>query len=374
MFSQRTQWPVERNPLASAIAQAGTLLDLTASNPTQVGFAYGDDALRLLGDGAGDYAPMSTGLSAAREAVAHYYRQRGCACEPSQVVLAASTSELYAHVLALLCDPGDAVLVPQPSYPLLPYIADFASVKLIPYPLHYDGTWHPELPQAWPPHARALVVVAPNNPTGNFLKRDELKAMATLAPALIVDEVFADFALEPQPGQLFSSVGASDCLTFTLSGLSKVALLPQLKLAWCVVSGPSHERDEALARLELMSDTFLSAAAPVQRALPALLELSQQMRQRVRTRLAMNLVGLDAQLAGTPLSRLTVEGGWSAVVRLPATRDDAEWALHFVVHSAVLVQPGYFYDIPFCACVLSLLTPPSEFREGLRRLVASAGT
>lgn len=373
MFSQRTQWPVERSPLAAAIAEAGPLFDLTASNATQVGFAYGEEALAILGDKAGDYSPMSTGLACAREAVARYYIERGCPCDPAQVVLAASTSELYAQLLALLCDPGESVLVPQPSYPLFSYIADLASVKLIPYPLHYDGAWYPELPSTWPSAARALVVVAPNNPTGNFLKRAELDEMAERCPALIVDEVFADFALEPQTPHLRSTVGQSACLTFTLSGLSKVALLPQLKLAWCVVSGPPAHRDEALARLELIGDTFLSAAAPVQRALPALLDLSQQMRQRVRTRLAMNLVALDDMLEGTPLSRLKVEGGWSAIVRLPATRDDAQWALHFVNEAGVLVQPGYFYDLPFCACVVSLLTPPSDFREGLARMIAAVG-
>ena len=377
MFSQRTNWPSEKNPLTEAIAEAAArasgLRDLTASNPTQVGFAYGEDALAILSEGSGGYAPLSTGLLPAREAVANYYRDRGCACEPEHVVLAASTSELYAHVLALLCDPGESVLVPQPSYPLLPYIADLASVKLVPYPLHYDGTWHSQLPAQWPERARALVVVAPNNPTGNYLKRDELRAMHALAPALIVDEVFTDFPLEPEYEHVVSTVGTTARLTFTLSGLSKVALLPQLKLAWCVVSGPAAERDAALARLELIGDTFLSAAAPVQRALPALLALSAQMRQRVRARLAVNLVALDAQCAGTPLSRLKVEGGWSAVVRLPATRNDAEWAIHFVREAGVIVQPGYFYDLPFCACVVSLLTPPTEFREGLERMVKAVG-
>ena len=361
-FSKRSEWPAECSPLASAIAEAGALVDLTAANPTQVGFAYGETALSVLLDGAGDYAPHATGLRSAREAVVRYYGEHGAACEPEHVVIAASTSELYAHVLALLCDPGDTVLVPQPSYPLLPYIADLMSVKLAPYPLHYDGAWHPELPNVWPQGARALVSVSPNNPTGNYLKSDELRAIARVCPALIVDEVFNDFPLEPQPQQVLTTVGRAECLTFTLSGLSKVGLLPQLKLAWCVVSGPAPMRDEALARLELIADTFLSTAAPVQRALPQLLELSAHMRQRVRARMALNLVALDELLAGTPLSRLMVEGGWSVIVRLPATRDDAEWALHFVREARVVVQPGYFYDLPFCACVLSLLTPPSQFR------------
>jgi aspartate/methionine/tyrosine aminotransferase len=256
---------------------------------------------------------------------------------------------------------------------LLPYIAGLASVELVPYPLHYDGTWHPDIPAEWPAYARALVSVAPNNPTGNFLKAQELAVIEEDCPALIVDEVFADFPLEEPADHVRSAVGDRSCVTFVLSGLSKVALLPQLKLAWCVVSGPARVREQALSRLELISDTFLSAATPVQHALPQLLKQSAQMRQRVRTRLAMNLIALDEAVRDTPLSRLKVEAGWSAIMRLPAIRDDAAWALHFVREAKVIVQPGYFYDLPFCACVLSLLTPPAQFREGLARIRAAVG-
>jgi aspartate/methionine/tyrosine aminotransferase len=384
MFSTRSTWDLEPNPLAQLAAAkraaGGILYDLTVSNPTTCGFDYPAPAiLAALSDPAQlRYAPTPMGAPGARAAIARYYRERGATVDPAHVLLTASTSEAYAWCFKLLADPGDSVLIPQPSYPLFEYLAGLDGVHPLPYPLGYDGEWHidfPALAAGIEPRTRAIILVHPNNPTGSFLKQAEYGRLVALCRehglALICDEVFADFAYAADVGRMGTLAAQEDILTFTLNGLSKVAGLPQLKLSWLVVSGPPATRQAALAQLELIADTYLSVGAPVQLALPQLLALSGGLRDQIRARVALNRQQLDRALApDLPAHALPAEGGWYAIVRLPAWRTEEEWALTLLADADVLVQPGYFYDLPFRpALVLSLLPPPAVFSTGIARLV-----
>src|SRR5687768_3054750 len=351
MFSKRTAWDRALNPLAWAAAEAraaGPLLDLTETNPTAVGLRAPDDILALLGDaGSAVYRPEAAGWAPAREAVAAEYGRHGVAISPEQVTLTASTSEAYAHLFKLLCDPGDAVLVPRPSYPLFQFLADLESTAVEPYPVTYDGTWHlrpSDIAAAVTPRTRAVVVVSPNNPTGAYIKREEWHALSDFCArrdlAVISDEVFADYPLRADPARLATLAGPGPALTLCLGGLSKSCALPQLKLGWIAVSGPAAARDEALARLELVADTFLSVGTPVQRAAPAILARAEALQQPIRARTAANLSELRRALAGSAASVLDVEGGWSAIVQVPSTRSEEEWALLLLERDRVLVHPG----------------------------------
>ena len=380
MFSTRTAWDRNPNPLSRAIAEArraGPLLDLTETNPTAAGLAAPAGILALLGHAGGaHYAPDAAGLRTAREAVAADYARRGAAVDAGRVVLTASTSEGYAHLFKLLCDPGDAVLVPRPSYPLFQFLADLESTAVEPYPLTYDGTWHLRLSDvaaAVTPRTRAMVVVAPNNPTGAYMKKDEWEALARFCAArglaVIADEVFADYPLRDDRSRVVTLAGAGPALTFCLGGLSKSCGLPQLKLGWIAVGGPAGPRDEALARLELVADTFLSVATPIQRAAPEILARAAELRQPIAARVASNLAALRAALAGSAATVLDVEGGWSAVVQVPSTRGEEAWALALLARHRVLVHPGYFFDFPGEAFLVISLLPVSEtFAEAVARL------
>lgn len=384
MFSRRTAWVPADDPLAAALqahrAAGLPLVDLTGSNPTALGLVHPPAVYAALGDpGGAFYDPDPLGLPAARDAVAGYYAARGASVPRERLCLLASTSEAYAHLLALLCDPGDAVLVPRPGYPLLPMLADLAHVELAGYPLLYDGTWSIDLPAlaaalAACPRARAIALVAPNNPTGSYLAPDELAAIDALAAgrglALLVDEVFWDYPLghAPKASPIMSPTRA---LTFVLSGLSKVAALPQLKLAWIAAQGPAALVDEAMRRLELVADAYLSASTPVQRAAGALLAAAPAMQSAILERARDNLGHLRRACAGTSLTALDVQGGWLALVRLPAVHDldGAAWALQ-ALRGGVLAQPGELYDLegpPHLA--LSLITPPEAFQRGVDRLL-----
>jgi aspartate/methionine/tyrosine aminotransferase len=387
-FSRRLAWGAAENALALLLdekrASGAPLLDLTESNPTRVGLPYPDeDLLAALTDPrALRYEPTPKGLATARRAIADYYRGRDATHEvdTDDLLLTASTSEAYAWLFKLLADPGDAVLVPHPSYPLFDFLAALESVRLAPYPLAYDGAWYLDLAALQQaiddePAARAIIVVNPNNPTGSFLKRDERAALAALAAerglAILADEVFADFAFAPDPARVDSLVDERDALCFTLSGISKVLGLPQMKLGWIHVAGPAAERAEARARLELIADTYLSVSAPVQHALPSLLSMRARMHAAIAGRVARNHAALRDAVAGSACQALHAEGGWCAVLRLPATRSDERWALDLLASDDVLVQPGYFYDFRGEAyLVVSLLPEPAGFDEGLRRIVA----
>jgi aspartate/methionine/tyrosine aminotransferase len=387
MFADRTQWNLAPNRLAEALARhrAGErrLLDLTASNPTECGFHYDErtilDALEQ--PQALHYRPDPRGLASAREAVRDYYSARHEGqVTTEQILLTTSTSEAYSFVFRLLCNPGDEVLVPVPSYPLFEFLADIQDVKLARYPLFYDHGWHTDfhaLEQAVTPRTRAVIVVHPNNPTGHFLKPDEAGRLNVICSqrslAILADEVFLDFSLGT--GRHPSLATNQKALTFTLSGLSKIAGLPQMKLAWLVVSGPEESKREALARLEVIADTYLSLSAPIQLAAGRFFAQRQRFQEQLVGRVRKNLAELDSQLASQKTcSRLEVEGGWYAVLRVPATCPDEELAIELLEKHDVYLHPGHFFGFPTDGClVVSLITPEAAFSEGMRRVLSRLG-
>jgi len=385
MFSDRTNWKLTRNRLTETLEEVRSsgarVLDLTISNPTRVGLRYDHTQIlqSLASPQAMDYDPQPKGLPGARGAVAEYYQaaQGIHNLDPDQLILTTSTSEGYSFVFRLLCNPGDELLVPKPSYPLFEFLADLEDVKLVPYPLIYDHGWQldfPSLQQAVTDRTRGIVVVHPNNPTGSFVQSHELESLNGLcrehALALIADEVFLDYAHDRAPQQSFAT--NSDVLTFTLSGVSKISALPQMKVAWIVTSGPAAMVQAAQSRLEVIADTYLSMNAPIQWATPTLLEQRKSIQQQLLTRVLANLKELDRQLAAQQAcQRLDVEGGWYAVLRVPVTQTDDELAVALLRSKSVLVHPGHFYDFPSDGyLVLSLITPENEFAEGIERLLA----
>ena len=382
MFADRTKWNLEPNLLSEALTrhrEAGKpLLDLTVSNPTQCGFAYDERAiLDALGNPSGlSYTPEPRGLVSARQAVRAYYRDRGVSVCVEDIFLTTSTSEAYSYVFRLLCNPGDEILIPAPSYPLFDFLADIQDVKPVRYPLVYDHGWQIDfraLERAMTLRTRAIVVVHPNNPTGHFTKRAEAEKSNTICAerglALIVDEVFLDFFLSAERPSSFAK--NSDTLAFTLSGISKICGLPQMKAAWLAVSGPQESKEEAKARLEVIADTFLSMSAPVQLALPAFLSQGRAFQKQLIERVSRNLAELDRQLSLQEIcSRLEVEGGWYAVLRVPATRPDEDLALALLNEKGVYVHPGHFFDFPRDGfLVVSLISRDAEFSRGLTSLL-----
>jgi alanine-synthesizing transaminase len=378
MFAKRTNWDLTPNRLGAALAAhraAGKpLLDLTVSNPTECGFAYKDaEILRALGNpGALSYEPNPRGLESARRAVAAYYGERGESVAMEDIFLTTSTSEAYSYVFRLLCNPGDEVLIPSPSYPLFDFLAEIQDVKLVRYPLLYDHGWQMDfhaLEQAITRRTRAGIVVHPNNPTGHFTKASEMAKLNAICSAgnmaVIADEVFLDFGLEGNRVASFSANSAS--LTFTLSGLSKISGLPQMKAAWLTVSGPREKKREALALLEVIADTYLSVNAPVQLAMPVFLGQRKSFQKQLLARVRQNLSELDRQLSQQKsCSRLAVEGGWYAVLRVPSIRSDEELALELLKSSGVNIHPGHFYDFSSEGfLVLSLITPTEIFARGV---------
>jgi aspartate/methionine/tyrosine aminotransferase len=387
MFSSRLDWDARPNRLSELLRQrreaGASILDLTVSNPTLAGIEYPDaEILAAVSDPRSlRYEPEPLGAMEAREAIAGYYAERGYEVAPGRIVLTASTSEAYARLFQLLCDPGDEVLVPRPSYPLFEFLAGLESVAVRTYPLRrHDGGWLVDLDEvrrAVTSRTRAIVVVNPNNPTGSFLKVGERDALVELCAArrlaMISDEVFADYALDRSgaPERVTTLIDVPSVLSFCLSGLSKVIALPQLKLGWIVVGGPDSLRLPALERLELIADTYLSVATPVQLGATRLLGLRDALQAQVLSRLRRNLAALRETFALVPSLRvLPVEGGWYVVTQVPRTRSEEEWALTLLAERDVLVQPGYFYDFEEEAyLVASLLTPPETFAEGIRRLL-----
>jgi alanine-synthesizing transaminase len=434
-FSDRTNWRLAQNRFTQAVEEVRTsgakTLDLTVSNPTRAGLRYDEAAIlsALASPQALDYDPQSKGLLVAREAVRGYYRDRSgngkrdvadnvsthCEVDPEHIVLTTSTSEGYSFVFRLLCNAGDELLVPKPSYPLFEFLADLQDVRLVSYPLIYDHGWQmdfPSLEKVVTPRTRGVVVVHPNNPTGSFVSAGEMETLNQFCRkhglAVIADEVFLDYGLDAtadagtghgwtgapsaSSGQAlhapvdrhsplyglggddraFGSFTANnDVLTFTLSGLSKVVALPQMKVAWVVTSGPRPEVAEAMGRLEVIADTYLSMNAPIQWAVPALLQQRKDIQRQLMERVTRNLTELDRQLAGQKsCQRLSVEGGWYAVLRVPVTRSDEELAIELVRDKSVLVHPGHFYDFSSDGyLVLSLIAAEAEFGDGIRRVL-----
>ncbi len=434
MFSDRTNWKLAQNRFTVALeevrASGAKILDLTVSNPTRAGLHYDEAAIlgALASPLALDYDPQSKGLLPAREAVANYYRsEHGIRdLDAEQIVLTTSTSEGYSFVFRLLCNAGDELLVPKPSYPLFEFLADLQDVKLVPYPLIYDHGWQmdfPSLEKTVTRRTRGVVVVHPNNPTGSYVKAGEVGLLNSFCQehglAVIVDEVFLDYGMNVDVGagkghvrtaalgrpversstamngrenprslheavdrqspihklgrdERASLAGNQEVLTFTLSGLSKVAALPQMKVAWVVTSGPQELAAAAMGRLEVIADTYLSMNAPVQWAVPALLKQRQEIQRQLLERVQKNLAELDRQLAGQKAcQRLELEGGWYAVLRVPVTRSDEELAIELLRERGVVVHPGhFFFDFPSDGyLVLSLITAVGEFSVGIAAIL-----
>lgn len=386
-FSRRSAAGYSTNAIAARLRLArqshSQLCDLSQSNPSRCGFGCEPATLALLGDErASAYQPDAQGLPEARQAVADYYRDKHCTVDPGRILLTASTSEAYRLLFDLFCDPGDSVLLPRPAYPLLGILAEISSLSVSSYALIREDAWRLDMAaveaQLQQPKVQAMVLVHPGNPTGSYVARDEAQALIRLCQtngvALLVDEVFVDYPLEASSkDKVFSfSELAAEGPCFVLSGLSKVALLPQLKLSWLVANGTAL--DEVMRRIELMADTFLSTATPVQWALPQLLRQAPRMRGRVVERLQNNLATLDAMLAAQAssglLRRLPVAGGWYALVEVPRTRSDEAWVLAGI-EAGFYLHPGYFYDMDQQGMmVLSLLTAPAVFRQGIERAIA----
>jgi alanine-synthesizing transaminase len=382
MFSRRTEWNFARNRLTvahqQALASGRKILDLTISNPTRVGLEYKQSRiLEALGDRRGlDYNPQPKGLGSARQAVAEYYRSASTAIDPESLILTTSTSEAYSYVFRLLANPGEEILFPKPSYPLFEFLADLEDVSIVPYALFYDHGWQIDLDslaRAFTKKTRAVVVVHPNNPTGSYVSQRERQHLYALCQkqhsALIVDEVFLDYSHGAKPEASFAS--NREVLTFTLSGISKISALPQMKLAWVGLSGPEAELRTAIARLELIADTYLSLNTPVQLAAPVLLEERKTVQPQLMARIHASIGELDRQLARHPsCSRLEVQAGWYVVLRIPVTRSDEDFAIELLKRHSVLVHPGHFYDFASEGhLVLSLIAPPEDFREGVVRLL-----
>lgn len=387
-FSARTAWELGENALTARLrerrARGDEVVDLTVSNPTACGFVYEAEALLspLAAPAALEYEPQPFGLERARAAVTQYYRDHEAKVPVEHICLTTSTSEAYSYLFRLLCDPGDEVLIATPSYPLFDFIARLDSVVLREYALRYDPGASVNAEHAWAidfaalrdvinERTRAIVVVHPNNPTGNYAsaaEREELQAIcAEHGLALIVDEVFLDYAIDSdaKPKSFATDDGPAMC--FVLSGLSKVCALPQMKVSWIAARGPAERLSDALARLEVVADTFLSVNAPTQAALPSWLGDREQLQSQIRERVRRNLAALDARLEGTHADRLALQGGWTAVLRVP--REVAGQAfVEAALDRGVLVQPGEFYGLPSGRAVVSLLSMPDVWDRGLKLL------
>lgn len=361
-YSRRMPWSAPPNALTSALearrAAGGEILDLTESNPTRAGIAYDNVAiLEPLSDPRSlTYEPSARGLAEAREAIASYE-----GVDPGRILLTASTSEAYALLFKLLCDPGDEVLAPRPSYPLFEFLAGLEGVAMKQFPLRYQEGWWIDLDMlcgAIGERTRAIVIVSPNNPTGSYLKRNEWERLRATDLPVIVDEVFRDYAFEPDPARIVRPEGA-----FVLNGFSKLLGLPQMKLAWIVTPDAESSR-----RLELIADTYLSASAPIQWAAARWLGLREAFHRVMMDRLRGNLAELRRRI-----EPLRIEGGWYAILRLPRTKPEETWALTLLEQDGVSVQPGYFYDFENEAwAIVSLLTRPDIFEEGLDRICRRA--
>lgn len=390
------------NPLTLALKRrrsAGLpIVDLVESNPTRAGLTYPAGLLAALGQQAAlRYDPSPFGLTTARQAVSDDFQRRGVTVPPNRVVLTASTSEAYSLVFKLLCDPGDAVFVPKPSYPLVEHLAGLDAVATEAYGLEFHGRWSLDIgaiarrldDTGQSSRIRAIITISPNNPTGSVVTPAELEQLAELARrhdiALIADEVFADYPIEANkgPDPLFelprqqggltpglSALSQNDALTFGLGGLSKSVGLPQVKLGWIGVSGPDALVTAALERLETICDTYLSVSTPVQLAVPDLLKNGAVVRTEILTRVRENYARLRKMAAGHPAcSVLPVEAGWYAVVQIPATESEETLVVELLEHAGLLVHPGYFFDFEREAfLVLSLLPDPATFSSAVNRL------
>jgi len=386
MFSTRTNWDLRPSPLYSLLqlkrARGEELLDLTESNPTKCGFIHSSsnpiDSASL--QRSEIYDPDPKGLLSARQAIADWYKRQNIGVDADRIVLASSTSEAYSFLFRLLCNVGDVVAVPKPSYPLFVYLARLNDILVHEYCLAYDGEWHIDIPSvedALSSNAEALILVHPNNPTGSFVKQEErdriVSETRTRKIPLIVDEVFSAFSFANDERRAESFAGTASTLTFTLNGLSKLLGLPQMKLAWIVVSGPDDECAKAVQRLEVIADTYLSVGTAVQQALPRLLSDPEAMNEKILARTRNNYAFLRAACAaGSPATLFHCEGAWNALLRLPASKSDEEWAFELLQSAGVVTHPGHLFEIETKSCaVVSLLPEYRVFSEGIWRILGA---
>jgi alanine-synthesizing transaminase len=382
MFSSRTQWNTSLNQLSDLVAakllRGEVIVDLTESNPTRCGFSYPEkEILAAIADKALLlYQPEPRGLPTARKAIADHYAAFGIKVSSEHILLTASTSEAYSFLFKLLCNTGDDVIVPQPSYPLFEYLCQLNDIAIRQYPLVYDGEWHidfEQLQSAITDRTRAIVIVHPNNPTGSYLKQNEFERVCALAAehhcAIIADEVFGPYDFSPDTHRACVLSTDTSVLLFSLNGISKLLGLPQLKLSWIVTHGDPQKTNEAMSRLDIIADTFLSVNTPAQTALPKLLEQSADITEQIRNRNYSNFVLLQNIFSNSKVSVFHVEGGWYAILQLPQLRSDDEWAAELLVQQNILVHPGHFFEMKQTSCiVLSLLLPSERFEEALSRI------
>lgn len=377
MFSSRTGWNLSPNALHQLLEEirrkGEPIADLTESNPTRCDLSYDPKLIQALSSERSlVYEPDPRGLLTARHSIAGYYLQRGIVVDPANIFITAGTSEAYSHLFKLLCNPGEKVLVPKPSYPLFDYLCALNDVEARHYRLRYDDEWRVDvdsLSDIVDESTRAILLVHPNNPTGSYITVQEREAVLTIASkrglALIVDEVFGDFSFDDIKGPHGSFACEQDALVFTLNGISKLLGLPQMKLAWITASGALPLLHDAASRLEIICDTYLSAGTPVQQALPALFTNGRRVTEQIRTRVRRNYNSLRAMTGGTPVSLLDADGGWNAIVQFPRIMSDETWALRLLKECNVLVHPGHFFEIEREGCiVISLLPEESTFSSG----------
>ena len=395
-FSKRTNWHRQPNKLSEMIdslrKNGKPIIYLTISNPTECGILYPEEEMLSAFSNLSvfHYEPNPRGLLSARDAVREYYKKKKIVVDPSSVFLTASTSEAYSIVFKLLCNTGENVLVPKPSYPLFDYLAQLNDVRLRHYNLRYDGEWSVDIDSLKNciieslndfnvGKIKAIVIVNPHNPTGLFLKKDEYKAIKEIARqyklAIIVDEVFIDYAFENDESRIASTTGESDVLTFTLNGISKMMGLPQMKLGWIIVNGQQPIVNEAMERLEIICDTFLSVNTPVQVALPRLFDAGKIIQQNILSRIRSNYSTLITQTLNTSCSALTAHGGWYGIIRIPKIKSGEEWALQLLEIKGVYLFPGYFFDFDEdCYLVVSLLTESIVFQKAVSEIVDYVST
>ena len=384
MFAQRTNWKLTPNKYARALEEmrsnGRTPIDLTVSNPTECGLRYDSASILRAFQNARAlaYEPEAKGLLAAREEVERYYKEdHGVTVDPGGVLLTTSTSEAYSYVFRLLCNPHDEILVLKPSYPLFDFLGDIQDVSLIPFSLQYAHGWFIDfhsLVRALTPRTQAVLVVHPNNPTGSYVREEEVRQLNDLCRernlALVVDEVFLDYALDGQKRKTFTA--NHDALTFTLSGLSKIAALPQMKVAWVTVTGLASLAKPALERLEIIADTYLSLNSPTQWAFPTLFGQRHELQPQILRRVRENWALLRAETAGAECELLDVEGGWYAILKTKGDESDEDTAIRLLREAGVLIHPGHFYDFATDGyLVLSLIAPPEEFRRGVKKVVGA---
>jgi hypothetical protein len=382
MFSSRTDWNLTPNSLSALLAEKHKrgvqVTDLTESNPTHCAFSYNPEILQALSTNQSlTYEPAPHGLLSARNSIAQYYRRSGILLDLSSIFLTASTSEAYSHLFRLLCNPGESVLVPKPSYPLFDYLCALNDVEVRHYWLRYDDEWHTDvhsINDAIDASTRALLLVNPNNPTGSFVKNREREEILDLVGrrklTLIVDEVFGPYSMREGNDAARSFASETSSLIFTLNGISKLLGMPQMKLAWLTVTGESGVVRNAVDRLEVICDTYLSTGTPIQHALPLMLETGTQITDQIRQRVIANYRSLLSSTAKTSLSALNTEGGWSAIIQFPRIMSDEAWALRILTESNVLTHPGHFFEIELDACiVVSLLPEESTFSNGISEIL-----